>query len=773
MVVSFVGLNSSFDSGALINQLIDLEIQSKVTPLEQKRSELEFERSSLDTISSSLGTVGTAIDWNEIVKGRTSLSPKAVTSTNNKDANDNEYIGITTTDDAVAGTFTIDVNQLATNTNRTSSAAVAQALSTTSSMSLATFKGGSRPNTGTVTINGETRTYTEPNATIRQSASALTDPAAITETTVHTSANFKAGATLTGGTVNINGEQQTLSVSGSTTVQDVLDFFDSFSGVTASFNSGAIQLSGVTSLSNGTSNVLTALGLDTASISSSTVTGDHNITTATLEDYGITDSSMTINGTTINFNSYDTINDLISAINSNSSTGVTASYDSNIFTLTRNDLGPDSITITPTAAGSVYNEFGLTSETIGVDADIQTAILDFLEGFASVSSATISGGKVVLAGTTTNIGGAGDSSNFISALGLDNATITGGAATGLQNIYAHPSSATMSDLGVTSTDIIINGSTIEFEATDSITSLISKINNDANAKVSAAWDSLEGKLVLTNDDTGALNLTASSSSGNIVSIFNITGGETLGNNAEFTISTINGGNTLVSNSNSVSGLMTGVTLDLNEVTGTPVTVTIAEDTAGVKEKFNEIIDATNSLIQTLQSDNTSFNRSLVSRIKSTLTTIVGTNGSDPFRSLVEIGLESQLDGEGSFIGYTLDATVFDEAFETNREALYSLLYGSSNVDSIYSTLSNGDQGIFTTFDELLDTYTDFDGVISQVQDSISSQINSVNDSIDRANDSVDSLERRLRKQFAQLDVINAEYQQQQSAVAGLSSQLGQ
>lgn len=91
-------------------------------------------------------------------------------------------------------------------------------------------------------------------------------------------------------------------------------------------------------------------------------------------------------------------------------------------------------------------------------------------------------------------------------------------------------------------------------------------------------------------------------------------------------------------------------------------------------------------------------------------------------------------------------------------------------------MSNGEQGLITQFKELLDGYSDpnvpSDGVIGQVQDSISSQINSVNDSIDRAQNSIESLENRLRRQFSQLDIINAEFQQQQSAVSGLASQLG-
>jgi flagellar capping protein FliD len=158
-------------------------------------------------------------------------------------------------------------------------------------------------------------------------------------------------------------------------------------------------------------------------------------------------------------------------------------------------------------------------------------------------------------------------------------------------------------------------------------------------------------------------------------------------------------------------------------------------------------------------------------------TNVESAASDPYTSLIDIGLKSQLDGNNKFTGYTFDSTKFKEAFADNPDAFYTLLYGSDDTESIYDTFSTGSDGIISQLQSLLNSYVDPDvstnGLISQIQESVTTQIKTVNDKIDRTQSNIDSYEARLRKQFSQLDISNAQLQQQQAAVSSLAAKLGQ
>ena len=786
--ISFTGLNSSFDSGALIQQLVDLETQSKIFPLEIKKRELEIERDFVGSISSTLGTVSSVIDFDDIIRGREPLSPRAITTTDT----DNEFISVTTTDIAVPQSFDLEILQLATNTIRKSTNPLSLGITTATQLTDLNLKTGNNINTGSVTIDGETLTYTEAGRTVLKSASALTPPADITETSILNDANFAGGVTLANGDITINGDTQTFGLDPAVaTVQDLLDFFEGFSGVTeASLSGGRIRLVGVNSMAEGTSNLVAAIGFDVSDIDSSGFQGSQNITEHTLADWGITSTTLNINGVDIDFAddvgtdppelvfdpNIETMNSLIQAINrtSGSDAGdaldLTASYNStdNEFILTNNVASANNITVT--TDGNLITQLQLTDETVGTDNSIQN-VLTFLESFASVTSATLVNGKVQLDGTFQSIGSPGDSSNMINALGFNNAKIdtVGGTVTGVQNLDAPRGSALLADIGVTGTTLTINGADVTFDpATDTINDLITSINNTASTRISAFYDSLNGEIVMTNEDTGTLSMTISSADSNIATIFSIDTGasETLGNNAEFTISTLNNGQTLVANDNKIQGLMDGVEIDITKVTTEPIKITIAEDSSGYVEKVETILSEVSALISRLDLQNDSFSRNLKNRIKNVMGSIPGDFTNDAFASLINVGLESELDSDGRFLGYKLDKEAFEEAYDSAPDELNKLLWGNDDVDSEFSLLSTGNQGVFAALEALLDSYTSStDGVIKSIRDSISTQIRTQDDRISRAEESIENLRNRLTREFSQLDVINSEFQQQQAALA--------
>jgi flagellar hook-associated protein 2 len=787
--VSFTGLNTNFDSGSLIQQLVDLETQSRVLPLQLKKQDLEDETGFLGNVSSALGTLSGTINFNSIINGTESLAPKKVTTTDTE----NEFLTITTNDVAVPQSFDIEVLQLATNTTRKSAMNLSLGIDTTTQLTDLNLKGFSNINSGTVTIDGETLSYTEAAKTILKTATPLTPPADINESTILNDANFADGVTLTNGTITINGQEQTFGLDPSTaSVQDMLDFFETFTGVTeATLANGRIQISGVTSMTTGTSNIADALGFDPSDITSSTLTGDHDITEHTLADWGITGSNLTINGVDINFAndigtdpdefSFDpnveTMNSLISAINRTSASDeldaldLSASFSTadNEFSLINNLASSDSISVTSTDS-NIVTALDLTDETPGTDNALSN-VLTFLESFSSVTSATIVNGKIQLDGSFQSLGSPGNNSNMLKALGLSNAKIdtVGGTVTGVQNLDAPEGSATLADLGVTGTTLTINGADLEYEPTDTIQDLVNKINNTANTKISAFYDSLNGDIVFTNQDTGALALTVSSD-GNIDSILHLDdpAGQSLGNNAEFTISTLNNSQTLVSNSNTIEGLIEGVTIDVTKTTevGTPIKVQIEKDPSGYESRVNDILSGVNNLIRGLNEQNDSFSRGLISRIKSVMGSIPGEFGNDTYTSFINVGLKSELDGDGRFSGYRLDSTKFKEAYDSAPDELNKLLWGNNEDDSTIGLLNSGNQGVLARLHNLIESYTDgSEGVIKQVRNSLNTQIRNQDDRIFRAEQSIENMRARLVRQFSQLDVANVQAQQQQAQLA--------
>ncbi len=567
--VSFLGLNSSFDSASLVSQLIAVETQNRIGPLTKKNTTLTQEKSGLSTVSTLVGAVKTSLAYDSVKDGTSPLAPKKVTSSDTSSA----FVSVTATDSAANQNFDISVTKLATNTIRKSDTSIKTDLT---------------------------------------NASAISD------------AHFKGEATLSNGTVTVNGVTQTYTADGTPTIADLETFLASFSGVTATFNTstGKFDLTGVTSL-----------------------------------------------------------------------------------------------------------------------------------------------------------GSSGDTSNMLSALGLNNSPISGGNVSGIQNLEAVKDSTKLNAIGITGTKITINGTDIAIDtgvAGTTIDGLVTKINNTAGAKVSAAFDNLNGKLILTNTSTGALSITLTGD-GN-VSALNLSNptSETLGDNAEFSISTLNSGATLVSNSNSVTGLVDGLSFDLKQVTTSPVSVSITSDSSGYATKLSSMITQVNKLLTNLYTKNDSFSRNFISKVKSTMAGISGETGVDTHTSFIELGLKSTLDGGGKFAGYSLTSDTFTAAYLAAPDEVNKVLWGnSSDADSIFASQSNGDKGILVKLQEILDDYVDPSvaslGLISQVQTSIDSQIKSNTTKIAREQASIDSYEKRMKAQFAQLDTINAQYKSQQAAVASLSN----
>ncbi|MFA5262923.1 MAG: flagellar filament capping protein FliD, partial [Opitutaceae bacterium] len=136
----------------------------------------------------------------------------------------------------------------------------------------------------------------------------------------------------------------------------------------------------------------------------------------------------------------------------------------------------------------------------------------------------------------------------------------------------------------------INGVSISYNfKTDSLNSVLSRINS-SSAGVTASYDSVNDRVLLTNNNTGDVGFSIQDVSGNLMAALKIsssTGTLQAGKNAAFSI---NDGGTLTSMSNtldvSAHGIA-GLTVTINSKT--TETITVANDTTAVKSAIDDFI----------------------------------------------------------------------------------------------------------------------------------------------------------------------------------------
>lgn len=239
----------------------------------------------------------------------------------------------------------------------------------------------------------------------------------------------------------------------------------------------------------------------------------------------------------------------------------------------------------------------------------------------------------------------------------------------------------------------INGVTISFKETESLNAVISRINA-ASAGVVASYDSVLDRLQLTATQTGGSLISLEDVTGNfLVATDVLAATQTQGQNALYSIDTVNGGQQLSSSSNTITGVVPGVTLELKGTSASAVTVTVSQDTAATVKDVKSFVDQYNAmtdLIRTYTAYDASTKQagillgdSTVKAIQNTLQTLVmgtGVGLSSSLRSLSDVGLTTG--AVGSALGATkllvLDETKFTTALRNNPDGMTALFAGFSS-----------------------------------------------------------------------------------------------
>lgn len=264
------------------------------------------------------------------------------------------------------------------------------------------------------------------------------------------------------------------------------------------------------------------------------------------------------------------------------------------------------------------------------------------------------------------------------------------------------------------------------------------------------------------EDEGSLTITAAPA---ITELQNKTLSQAT--NAVFSVSGISG--TIERSSNSVSDVISGVTLNL--AAQGSATISVGNDATSTSEAMKEIVTAYNDIVAFIAENNS------ITRVEN------GDNAKNVYGSLAETRLDDEF--LGTFRSNLVEAnsangttvTAFSEmGLSTNRDGTLSFdeekfkeAIGSdaTGVGEVLQSFADSVSGVGGSIYE----YTKFNGAIDVAQKSNRSIVDNLNDAIDQLDRSNDKLRERLEGQFARLESITGQMQGQGNALNSVIASL--
>ncbi len=397
------------------------------------------------------------------------------------------------------------------------------------------------------------------------------------------------------------------------------------------------------------------------------------------------------------------------------------------------DLMLSSAWSAPKAASSNTNAVGVTAVTGAASASISVEVSQLAR---SQSAATVG----VTAGS--NVGGSGGTMSI--RLGTWTGTNFSPAASGPVSVNVEPA--------------------------DTMSSLASKINS-ANAGVTASvvMDGGKERLMVRSTATGAVSGfridTAGDPSLEMFGVTNNTAPSASATGMFISQSALDAnyklnGVSLTASNNKITDALPGVNLTLSQVTTTPVEITVENDLEAVKGKIKAVVDAYNTLNQTL-ADATKYDAgsktagplqadSLTLSMQMALRSMMSSQstGSSAYKLLSEVGISRKTDGS-----YSIDSKKMNDATAnlTELRKFFTADNGNSSTNGFALKIRDFARGLVAS-----------DGRITNRTAGIQTSIKKNSEDQARVNQRAERVEENLRKQYTALD-------SKMSQMGGLSS----
>ena len=381
--------------------------------------------------------------------------------------------------------------------------------------------------------------------------------------------------------------------------------------------------------------------------------------------------------------------------------------------------------------------------------------LSALTSYISTNNLNAAGGYQAFTGSLTCADSSITPSNVLSA-----ATGTGTIAAGTYSIEvttlaaaekmaSDPQTSSDTALGV-SGDMVINGTTVSVASTDTLSDIVTNINA-ADAGVNASLLNISGTqscLTIQSTGAGSSGITLADGAGSTVleSLGLLSNGSPKnllqgGQDAAFSVD----GYSMTSPSNTVTGVIPGVTLTLTGTNSTAIELNITQDTSGLSTDASTLVSDLNSVLTYINNQNT-YNSSSSSTsnvlmgnptlcgIKSSIAdTLLGNiKGNSTYTTAASIGITFGTDGTLS-----LDSSTFSAALSANPTETINA------IESLSKTL-------YTNLNAYVDPST---GILTSLQSSISDKITQDNTQLTQVEAQCAQQAQMITNEFNNLEVV--------------------
>jgi len=401
-----------------------------------------------------------------------------------------------------------------------------------------------------------------------------------------------------------------------------------------------------------------------------------------------------------------------------------------------------------TTIGSAAFAAPVTAGTFTINgAQITVASTDTLQNvFDNIAAATNnavtasydSTSDTITLSSTSDIvlGSATDSSNFLQAAQLFNNNETGSTTRSITSSLAlghiqatnNMSSANLQtaivDDGTGNGAFTVNGVTINYNAsTDSIQNVLDRITN-STAGVTASYDSLNNRFLLTDKATGDIGISIQDVAGNFAAATGLsTGTLQRGQNLLYTV---NNGPQLVSQTNAIGAVSSGVTgLTVTALKQGSVTVNVSSDTTKISNAIQQFVTDYNKV-------QTSIGAQQIVTTDSTGKTSPGTLTGDLTASNIASQLRSEVFSTVSGLSGTI-SMLSDLGIQTNGQdntlkvtdsnALTNAL--TNNLSGVKAFFSDPANGWVTKVNNFINETIGDDGTIPNHLASLNTQTNNL------------------------------------------------
>ena len=326
----------------------------------------------------------------------------------------------------------------------------------------------------------------------------------------------------------------------------------------------------------------------------------------------------------------------------------------------------------------------------------------------------------------------------------------------------------------------INGVQIDVTSDDSLSSIMSKINNTTDAdgnKTGASAFIIDGVLVIESSLTGVENELQFEDTNGILSNMGILkqdGSMNTTKEATNAIIEVNGIE-VERASNSISDAIDGVTLNLTKVTNSPITLSVGNDTTELKTMITDFINAYNAVISKMD-QYTSYDSvsgasgllngdSSVNTIKATLSQAMqSTFSGGQYSYLFDIGISIDKYGK-----YQIDESKLDAALESNSTDVLNLF--TKGLDNVSAT-PDSSTGIFLSMKNAIATLTGgTSNIFTSKASTLDAQIKTYNDLISKQESYIEKRKKTLEAQFAALETTMSSLNNTSSMLTQISNSM--